>query len=798
MKITFSWLKEHLNTQASLSEICDKLTDIGLEVENIEDSAQNLEKFEVAQIIEATPAPNSNKLKICQVAVNNLEKPLQIICGAANARTGIKVAYAPIGSIIPSNQMTIKKAKIAGIESNGMLCSATELKLGSDDSGIIEIDDKHPIGTKIAEVFGRNQQVIDINITPNRGDCLGVVNIARDLAATGIGTFIEPKIDELKPEFSFDFNVKNEAPDACSYAAFCHIKNVKNCPSPQWLQDKLNAVGINPISAIVDITNYVMLLLNRPMHAYDANKISDDIIIRNAKNDEKFTSLKDQTYSLDDKILTISDSQKPLAIAGVIGSLESACQLETNEIILESAFFTATNIAYSGRKLNILSDARYRFERGVDYATCEMGIKVATKLILEICGGDLSETKVIGAKLPIKTINFNLNKIKKLIGLEVKLDQASEILQNLGFKLEVKSDNNLIVGVPSHRHDINIEQDLVEEIIRIIGYNHITKNKLNLNQQNSSNISQQSQTLNQIRQHLANNGMLETINWSFNNSNLIELFGKTNPKLTIANPISVELNHMRCNLIIGLLESYRKNSLRNFDNLSLFEIGNIFEKSTSKLPGQKLMISGLRAGKNKEQDHYHDQRDFDIFDVKKDFYQIVNICGLKPENLQISSENAPKYYHPHRFAACKLGKNLIGYFGELHPQITKKFNLKNRVNIFEIFFDQLPKTKKSRNIKAFSINDLPIVERDFAFLVNKDQEIDKIIKTISNCDKKLIKEVNIFDIFSGNNIDKDKKSIALRVKIEPQNQTLTSKEIDDISQKIITTVSSNCNATLRE
>lgn len=797
MKFTLSSLKEYLITKASLEEICAKLTAIGLEVESVEDKAKTLSAFSVAKILEAKPHENSTKLQICSVETKDSATPLQIICGAPNARAGLKVAYAPIGSVIPTNQMVIKKAKIAGVESNGMLCSARELNLGNEDAGIIEIADKWLVGTKVTEVFSLNDALIEINVTPNRGDCLGVYGIARDLAASGIGELKNLEIKKISGQFSFPFEVKNEATEACNYAAFCQIKNVKNCESPEWLKKKLEALGMNPISAIVDVTNYVMHVINRPMHAYDANKIKAPLAIRFAKKDEKFTSLKKEELTLDEKILVISDSEKVIGVAGVIGSMSSSCELETTEILLESAFFNPSSIAYSGRKLNIFSDARHRFERGVDEASCELGIDFAAQLILEICGGEVSEANFVGTKSPTKKINFDFAKIKKLIGLEVAPEKAFEILTKLAFRhswavqqsgdignLHSQDSQNsahskdavkeLEVEIPSHRHDIFSSEDLVEEVVRIIGYDQIKSQPLITNSLPFNTDA--------VRANLVAQGLTEIITWSFVDENLVENFAEKNEKLILANPISAEMNHMRPTLAMGLLATYQKNSARNFSDLALFEIGNVFIGDA-----QKPMISGLRAGKNKEQNHYHDERVFDIFDVKKDLLSTVEIFGLRAESLQISADESPKYYHPHRSAALKLGKNLVGFFGELHPAIAKKFDIKARVNLFEIFTDSLPAQQKNAR-KAFTANDLPVVERDFAFLADKNLAVGELIKTIASTDKQLIKEVSIFDIFSGNNIAEDKKSVALRVKIQPQEKTLTSEEIEVISKKIIDAV----------
>lgn len=785
MKFSLSTLKEFFDTSATLEEICSTLTDIGLEVENCEDKAKNLAQFSVAQIIEAKPHENSNKLKICLVKTAENKEPLQIICGASNARSGIKVAYAPIGSIIPSNQMLIKKAKIAGVESNGMLCSAKELAIGNEDVGIIEIDEKFEIGTKISEVFSLNDAIIEINVTPNRGDCLGVYGIARDLSATNIGKIKPLDIPTISPKFNFEYKINNNAPSACSFAVFRILKNVKNCPSPKWLVDKLNDVGINSISAVVDITNYVMHVLNRPMHAYDCTKIKDSITIRFANENENFISLKNEQYLLENKILTICDDQKILSLAGIIGGLQSCCDIDSSQILLESAFFNQSTISYSGRKLNIHSESRHRFERGVDQKTCQQGIEMATKLILEICGGEASEIKLVGKIDNQKTIKFDFKKIVELIGINIDKEIVLKILNSLGFKI----DNDFNIEVPSHRHDIFSSEDIVEEIIRIYGYNKINKQELKI----TNNYYQKTLDLNhKARFCLSSRGMIETINWSFNDDKLIEIFGKINENLILENPISSEMNHMRTSLVIGLVNSYKKNYLRNFQNLSLFEIGNIFDNNI-----QKNMIAGLRAGKNKEQNHYHDYRDFDIFDVKKDFLEIIDIFNIRPESLQIIDNSAPTYYHPFRSAKIILGKTIIGYFGEIHPQIVNKFDLKNRLNFFEIFTDNIPKINKSNIRKTFISNDLPVVERDFAFIVDKNLNIETLIRSINNIEKNLIKEINIFDIYSGANIDSNKKSVAFRIKIQSSEKTLTSDEIENISTKIIAVAINNHQAVLR-
>ena len=799
MKFTLSWLKQYLDTNATVEQVCNALTNIGLEVESCEDNARALSFFSVAKITEVKKHENSEKLKICQVEVavdGKTNQVLQIICGAANAREGIKVAYAPIGAVIPVNGMMIKKAKIAGIESNGMLCSARELGIGDADEGIIEIDEKFIIGTKITEIFNKNDALIEINVTPNRGDCLGVYGIARDLSASGLGQLKEFAVAKIAGQFPLSIPIKNHAVEICNFAAFRVIKNIKNCESPKWLKDQLTSVGANSISAVVDVTNYVMLCLNRPMHAYDASKIKGSLHIRLARLGEEIISLKNEEHILDEKMLVISDDEKAVGIAGIIGSSNSSCDLITSEILLEAAYFNPVSVATTGRALNILSDARYRFERGVDMASCQQGIDFATQLILEICGGEVSEIGLIdGEKIATKKIEFDLALIKKRTGVEVPSDKALEILRKLEFASEKISADKILVTIPSHRHDVEGPCDLVEEVIRIYGYDKIQPQKIDIFPTKFS-----SDIFDKARSALIASGFTENINWSFCDHNLVEIFAEVKSQLMLTNPISSDLDHMRPNLLIGLIQSYQKNYLRNFSDISFFEIGKVFSDIDEK--SQRLMIGGLRAGKNKEQNRYNDQRDFDIFDVKKDLFDVVEIFGLKGSSLQIGAAEAPKYYHPHRSATLKLGKNIIGYFGEIHPKIAKKFDIKNTINVFEIFIDALPQnflqqSQKSVVKKSFATNDLPMSERDFAFLLDKSQTIGNLIKTIENCDKQLIKQVDIFDIYSGKNIAEGKKSIALRVLIQPLEKTLTSEEIELLSKKIIDTVAKGCNAELR-
>ncbi len=795
MKFTQSWLEEYLQFDASTAELVDKLTAIGLEVEELEDHAAAYADFRVAKIIDAVKHENSDKLSICKVE-NHKGEVLQIVCGAKNARAGIKIALAPIGSVIPANKMVIKKAKVAGVESNGMICSASELLLGEDGDGIIEIDDKYEVGTLISEIYGLNDAIIDVNITPNRGDCLGVYGVARDLAAAGFGKLIAPKITATESQFALDFNAKITADSGCNLALFRKIKNVKNCQSPDWLKNKLEKVGINSISAIVDITNYVMMVLNRPMHAYDASKISGDINIRFAQSGEKFSSLNDIDYDLNEEILTISDDKNILAIAGVIGSKDSGCSEETSDIILDSAFFTPDEVAKSGRVLNILSDSRYRFERGVDYKSCQQGIDLATKLISEICGGSAGDVLIVESKNFDKTLRqivFDFKNVKKLIGIDIDESQAIDILHNLGFAAQ-KDAQNYVVTIPSHRSDVEGKADIIEEIVRIYGYDKIKTEKISLvAKKNDRNF------YDQVRSHLVAAGLVENINYSFCDSKFAAEFTDIKDELFIANPIAENLDYMRPNLVIGLLQSYKKNYLRGGQDAVSFEIGRVFQGTAKDL--QNNVIAGLFAGRDSLKSYFNEDRDFDIFDAKGLLFDLIEVLGVKSENLIIDDSAVRKYCHPHRYASFKLGKIEVAYVAQLHPKITKKLGIKKEVYIFEMFIDQFaPKLLENFakiNKKSFSFNDLQPVYRDYAFVIDQDSKTGELIKIIKNCDKKLINNVEIFDIYQGDNLEQGKKSIALRVKVQPQDGSLTTEQIDQISENIIKQVEAKIAGKIR-
>lgn len=799
MKFTLSWLKEYIDTNSSLAEICQKLNNIGLEVENVEDQSASLAPFTVAQIVSAMPHPNSQKLQICQVDTG-VKELLQIVCGAKNARANLKVAYAPIDSVIPNGGMKIKKSKIAGVDSNGMLCSASELELGVDGEGIIEIDNKFAVGTKISEVFGSGDVVIEINVTPNRGDCLGVYGIARDLAAAGIGVLKSPKIPQIKGSFVSPISTKINSQNCYYFSGYC-IKNVNNVSSPKWLKDRLSAIGVNSISAIVDVTNYVMFAFNQPLHGYDADKLSGNIVVRDANVDENFLSLKNQNYRLSGDELVIADDSGVIGLAGIMGGMNTAVSESTKNIFLEAAFFKAENIAKTGRKLNILSDARYRFERSIDGARVADALKMAADLILEICGSqtkvEISEVIEIKNYHPVATpINFPLDKIKQILGIIIDRNFVVNALQKLGFAVDDADNNILKVTPPTHRSDVAIAEDLIEEIIRIYGLNNVIAEPLS----SRHPIDNSGSNLEIISNKLCANGFVENISWSFIDDKIAAVFASTKPELFVTNPIAAQMNYMRPTLLAGLLTMIAKNQARGFNDLMVFEVGKIF--LGVKKDQQKNVAAAIRIGKNKEKNHYQEQRDFDIFDIKKDLFDCLEALGFSVNSLSVTSE-VPSYYHPHRAGAVKLGRNVIAYFGELHPIVNKKLDVTGRANAFELLIDDLPVVnKKSATKKPFVVSDFQAVKRDFAFVVGAEIAVGDLLKKVAEVDKNLITEVNLFDIYQGDKLaDKlgiGKKSIAFSINIQPQNKTLTSEEINQISDKVIAVVAEKFSGMLRE
>ena len=801
MKFTIDWLKEHLDTNYDDNKIVNKLTDIGLEVESFQSQMSELDNFIVAKILNTEKHPNADRLKVCDVDIGKNEV-VKVVCGATNAKKNLLTIYAPPGSIIPKNQMKLSITKIRGVTSYGMLCSESELNLSDESEGITELSSKK-YNNQVGKRYFKNNtsKVIDLSITPNRADCLGVRGIARDLAAAGTGKLKKLTLKNIKKSGPQKINIKitKEKNQGCLSFGSCLIKGVKNTESPKWLKDKIITLGQKPISAIVDITNYVMIDLNRPLHAYDADKIDKGIIVRNSKKGETFKALDNENYLLKEEMCVISDNSGVLGLGGIIGGTRSGTEFNTKNILLESAYFDPRSIRKTSKLLNIDTDAKYRFERGIDPDSIQLGLLKAAELIKKICGGEISKIDIK------KNENFKKNQIKfyipffeKITGFKVSDKDIIKILSDLGFKIK-KQKNFLNLSVPTWRPDIIQSIDIVEEIVRIKGYDQIKieePEKVRL----KPTLNKQQKLFHFLQRSIASKGYLETITWSFTDSKVNQLFNENKSQTKIVNPISSDLDVLR-NSIFSNLIVYLKNNLdRGFKDISLFEIGPIF--SGYKPGDQQIVIAALRSGKVSRLNWLEKERTVDLFDVKRDVIQSLSEAGFDQSKLFID-DKTPDYFHPGKSGAIYLNKNEdkpAAYFGEIHPNIIKKLDIKTEtLAIFEIYIDNIKKTeKKLKDQKSqYKYSDYQKSERDFAFVLDKNFKVQNLIKVISEIDKNLIKSIKVFDIYEGENIPEDKKSIALNVTIQSSEKTLTEKDLEKINKLIISTVENKTGAKIR-
>ena len=794
MKFTISWLKEHLDTKASSEEIVAKLTAIGLEVEGYSDSSKIFADFVVGQVLEEGKHPNADKLKVCKVDIGTAK--VDVVCGASNVEKGMKVVYAPPGSTIPVNQMKLRAVKIRGVESSGMICSEYELGLSDDHEGIIKLKDDSRVGQSYSEIAGLDDVVIEIGITPNRQDCLGVLGIARDLAASGLGKLKAIEDKNQKGSFKSPINIEIKNSELCSTFAGRYIKGVKNIQSPDWLQQKLKAVGFRPISALVDITNYVMLDLNRPLHVYDADKIDGKIIVRESKKGESFNALDEKSYDLNDGMCAIADEKKVLGLGGIMGGESSGCNKNTKNILLESALFNPINTAKSGRNLSILSDARYRFERGVDPHSVLVGINRATELICEICGGEFSEVIVAG-QIPDedKFINLSVERIQKRLGVSLNDKEITSILNALGVETTQKGDS-ISCRIPSWRQDIEGEADLSEEIIRIKGYEHIPTANIRATEKiNSSILSKEQKLVSKAKHFIAAQGYNELVTWAFAFSDDCQFFDDCS-KLKIVNPISEDLDILRPNLLPNLISAVKKNASRDFDSFSIFEVGSQYK--TSEPEDQINVACGIKVGIKQKKDWQNEKSSFDVYDSKKDLFNLIGHLIPQQKKLTIIEE-APDWYHPGRSATVILNKSIkVGYFGEIHPRISQHYKIKERINAFELFLDDVPSiNKKTTNKPILHLSDFQSVSRDFAFILDQNIKGYDLIETAMKIDKNLIQDVEIFDLFKDPNLGENKKSMAIKVTMQASDRTLTEDEIQELSSKIVAAIEKSTSGSVR-
>ena len=798
MILTLSWLKNHLNTKASINEVVDKLTNIGLEVEGIKEGSGNLSEFKIAKILKTEKHPNADKLKLCDVTTGG-SSVVKVVCGADNARDGLVTVYAPPGATIPKSKMKLKIAKIRGVESRGMLCSESELNLSEESDGIIELKN---MSNKIGKSFFKssNEKVIDLSITPNRPDCLGIRGIARDLAAAGMGKLLDLKKNKInqKKNQSIKISITKEKNQGCLAFGSCLITGIKNQESPKWLKNKINSLGLKPISAVVDITNYVMFDLNRPLHAYDADKIDKEIIVRNSKKGESFTALDDKKYTLQKDMCVIADRSGVLGLGGVIGGTRSGTEIQTQNILLESAYFLPSSIRKTSKQLGLETDAKYRFERGIDPNSMMDGLKIATDLILKICGGEASKFNISGKKeYKNRSIDLEVSKFKKTIGFAITESEIKKILNSLGF-LTKSRKKNLNVVIPTWRPDVNQEIDLIEELIRIKGFDKINlvepekvRNKETLNfQQKLFHLGQRS---------ISNKGYYEAVTWSFTDQKIEDLINDSTKPIFIINPISNDLNVLRKSIFSNLLFYLKKNHDRGFQDISLFEIGPVFH---GKKPGeQQTVIGAVKSGQVNKKSWSEKTRNVDIFDMKTDVIKTLIEMGINEDQL-IVSDKSKNCYHPGRSGSVNLKTNngiLLAQFGEIHPSIISKLDFKEK-NIygFEIFLNNIPNpNKKLRVLKEnFKFSDFQISERDFAFVIDKNYQVGRLNKAIKDLDTN-IRSVNIFDVFEGGNLPPDKKSIAINVSLQAEDRTLSENDLNQISEKIIKEVENKTGGNIR-
>ena len=804
MKFTLSWLKDHLDTDSTLDTISHTLTMLGLEVEEVDDPAARFAPFKVGYVTECKPHPNADKLRLCLVDCGDGQTH-QVVCGAPNARTGMKGVFAPVGSYIPGLDMTLKAGKIRGEASKGMLVSEREMGLSDEHEGIIDLCSDAPVGESFATVKGLDDPVIEIGLTPNRADCLGVRGVARDLAAAGLGTLKPLDLNRPVPgryesPLAWRRDLPADKQDACPYVAGRHFRGVTNGQSPAWLQSRLTAIGLRPISALVDITNYVTFDLGRPLHVFDAAKVSGDLTMRFARDGESVAALDERRYTLDSEMVVIaeSDSERIHGIGGVIGGADSGVSETTTEVFLEVALFDPVRVAATGRKLGIHSDARHRFERGVDPESADWGVHVATRLIREICGGETSDV-VDAGEIPRerRRLAVRPDRTESLGGVHVDPAQAATYLERLGFETRIGADRIDAVA-PSWRADVEGEADLVEEILRIHGYDRVPveplPQKAVIPQPAVSPIQRRNEM---VRTALAWQGLNEAVTFSFMDSRHAEHFGGVAADLRLANPISSELDVMRPVALANLIEAAARNADKGFPDLGLFEIGPQYR--SSEPDGQDNVASGLRAGRPAPPHWADSDRPLDAFDAKADALAALKALDVAVDRLQ-TSRDAPDWYHPGRSGQLRLGpKNTLAAFGEIHPKVLDAFGMRGPVVAFEVYLDNLPRPKRKdgKAKPALSLSPFQPVARDFAFVVDTDVPAERVFKAAENADKTLVTDVTLFDIYQGEKMPTGKKSLALRVTLQPRERTLTDAEIDSVGQAIIDRVAKETGAALR-
>jgi phenylalanyl-tRNA synthetase beta chain len=799
MKFTLSWLKDHLDTKASLDEIEATLSSIGLEVDGIEDPTAELGTFTIARIVEAKQHPDADRLQVCQVEIAPGQPPVEVVCGAPNARTGLVGVFAPLGAYIPGTGITLEKRPVRGVVSNGMLLSEREMQLSDDHEGIVDLDAglAARVGERYVDVAGLNDPVIEIGLTPNRPDCTGVRGIARDLAAAGLGKLKSPP-ELTRVEGSFDCPVDiglhfdATTADACPVFAGRYVRGVQNGTSPNWLLQRLRAIGLRPISALVDITNFITFDRGRPLHVYDADKLRGQIHARLGRNGETFLALDGKTYESDDTMCVIADENGLLGFGGIIGGESTGCSQETTNILIESAYFDPVRTAETGRRNGLITDARYRFERGVDPEFVVPGLDLATDMVLKLCGGEPSKALVAGAPPEGRTvIAFDIGKVKKLTGHAVPPKKSRAILEAIG--CEVSGSGPAVkVTTPSWRPDMHGSADLVEEVIRIVGLDKVEAQPMARDHGVTRPVLTETQRRSRrARRALAARGLVEAVTWSFIQRDDAVYYGGGSELLELDNPLTSELTTMRPSLFSGLLAAAHRNMNRGFHDIAVFELGQAYLDDTPD--GQLLLASGVRTGTARFAGggrHWSGRAEpVDAFEAKADVFATLEMLGFDPTRAQVTAD-APAWFHPGRSGTLRLGPKLVlAHFGELHPEALARSDIEGHAVGFEIFLSSLPPEKrKARARPPFQAADLLPVRRDFAFVLDDDVPAGDVVRAALGADKAFHPSVSVFDVFRGGNLGDGKKSLAIEVTLQPTDHTLTDAEIDKVSEKIVAAV----------
>ena len=794
MKLTLAWLKRHLETEASLEAITERLTALGLEVDEVVDRAAALAPFTVGHVAEARPHPNADKLTVCLVDTGT--DRVQVVCGAPNAKSGMKGVFARAGLTLPGTGLKLKKSVIRGVESAGMLCSEREMAMSDDHDNIIELPDDATVGEPFAPVLGLGDAVIDLALTPDRGDCLGVRGIARDLAAAGLGTLkpldATPVEGTFKSPIAVHLDFDPETADACPLFVGRYIRGLRNGASPKWMQERLLSVGLRPISALVDITNWLTLDLGRPAHVFDADKLEGDLRLRLGRAGESFAALDGRAYEIDETMTAICDDTGFISLAGVMGGAGTGCTAETTNVFLEIALFDPTRTAATGRALGIESDARHRFERGVDPAFAVPGAEIATRLILDACGGEASEPAVAGAvPCPRPAVTFRAERVESLGGVAVDAKTCRDILTRLGFEA-----GGATVTPPSWRPDVEVEADVVEEVLRVNGFDSIPAVSL----PRAAGVARPVLTPGQRRvgwakRALAARGMAEAVTWSFLPRAHAELFGNAGDELRLANPISAELTDMRPSLLANLIAAVGRNIDRGFADVALFEVGQVYADDTPE--GQRMVAGAVRRGLSGPRHWLSPPREVDAFDAKADALAVIAACG-GPAGARASAD-APAWYHPGRSGVLRLGPKVLAHFGELHPRVLATLDVAGPLVGCEVFLEAIPEPRRRPTRARPPLEPSPFqpVVRDFAFVVDEAVSADDLVRAARGAEKALIADVAVFDAYRGPELGADKKSLAVAVTLQPKERTLTDAEIDAAAQKIVAAVEKATGGVLR-